>query len=392
MTPYIDYYKKHKIIPTIDLDDISIKNMFQQRESFYFLLSIQKNAFKNSSILELCPGNGYNAYYLLTALNPSKITLVDNNEYSIRGLKKNLKKFKDKKIIYSDIYKFNTNKKYNFVIIENTLPGLDNPKKIFNKSISFLEKEGTLITTLSDDFSLFSEKLRFLMSHIIINSDDIKDLNRDKKIDILSNIFQSHLRTLNTDTRNAKKWVQDNMLHYEWMTKKNYFSIDDIYEIFLKKKNFSIIRTSPDFNTNYQWYKKYDRLRYMQNLYKNYTENKINFIDRKDKFNSKNTKENGQVLKKIYNQIKSINMLINLLEENLLFPDGKIKKIVNKLKFLNVQLNLLDSSDHLYISINEFIIFLEKFIDKKEIDLKILKKFKSFWGNGTMQISIIKHY
>ena len=299
MTPYIDYYKKHKIIPTIDLDDISIKNMFQQRESFYFLLSIQKNAFKNSSILELCPGNGYNAYYLLTALNPSKITLVDNNEYSIRGLKKNLKKFKDKKIIYSDIYKFNTNKKYNFVIIENTLPGLDNPKKIFNKSISFLEKEGTLITTLSDDFSLFSEKLRFLMSHIIINSDDIKDLNRDKKIDILSNIFQSHLRTLNTDTRSAKKWVQDNMLHYEWMTKKNYFSIDDIYEIFLKKKNFSIIRTSPDFNTNYQWYKKYDRLRYMQNLYKNYTENKINFIDRKDKFNSKNTKENGQVLKKI---------------------------------------------------------------------------------------------
>ena len=155
MTPYIDYYKKHKIIPTIDLDDISIKNMFQQRESFYFLLSIQKNAFKNSSILELCPGNGYNAYYLLTALNPSKITLVDNNEYSIRGLKKNLKKFKDKKIIYSDIYKFNTNKKYNFVIIENTLPGLHNPKKIFNKSISFLEKEGTLITTLSDDFSLF---------------------------------------------------------------------------------------------------------------------------------------------------------------------------------------------------------------------------------------------
>ena len=392
MSQYIDYYKKYKIIPTIDIDDISIEKMFQQRESFYFLLSIQKNTFKNSSILELGPGNGYNAYYLLTVLKPSNVTVVDNNDYSIRNLKKNLKKFKNKKIIHSDIYKFNTNKKYNFVIIENVLPGLEDPKKIFNKSISFLEKEGTLITTLSDDFSLFSEKLRFLMSHIIINSDNIKDLKRDKKIDILSDIFQSHLRTLNTNTRSAKKWVEDNMLHYGWMSKKNYFSIDDIYKIFLKKKNFSIIRTSPDFNTNYQWYKKYDRLRYMQNLYKNYTENKINFINKKVKFNLRNSKENGATFKNIYNQIKSINKLINLLEENLLFPDGKIKQIISKLKFLNNQFSLLDGSDHLYISIKEFIIFLEKYIDKKEIDLKVLKKFKSFWGNGTMQISIIKHF
>ena len=391
MKQYIDYYEKYKIIPTVDIGDLNNQTLIQQRESFYFLLGIHKNTFKNSSILELCTGNGHNAYHLLTSLNPSSITLVDNNEHSIRSLKKNLAKFKNKKINNKDIYKFNTETKFNFVIIENALPGLDDPNYIFNKSLSFLDKEGILITTLSDDFSLFSEKLRFLISHIVINTDKNKNLDRERKRELLSNIFKSHLKTLNTQTRSAEKWVEDNMLHYEWMSKEDYFSIEDIYRIYQRNKCFSILKTSPDFNTEFQWYKKFDRTEYMYNIFKNYSENKINFIDKRVKFKLNKTAEDRKILQNIYGRIKSINKAINSIKEDKIFPDKKINTVIGKLKALNKQFSLLDDVDHLNTSINELIIFLETYISKKEINLTVLKKFKGFWGNGTMQISIVKN-
>ena len=45
---------------------------------------------------------------------------------------------------------------------------LKTPEALLKKSFNFVKKGGFLIVTTSDQFSLFSEKLRGLLSHLII--------------------------------------------------------------------------------------------------------------------------------------------------------------------------------------------------------------------------------
>ena len=122
----VDYYEKNKIIPVINLNDISKKILFEQRDNFYESLNVLNIA--NKDILELCPGTGINAFYLLSK-GINSIHIVDLNSHSIKQCKINLKKFKKKtKIIKDDIYRFNINKKFDIIIIENVLAGMKNPK------------------------------------------------------------------------------------------------------------------------------------------------------------------------------------------------------------------------------------------------------------------------
>ena len=268
------------------------------------------------------------------------------------------------------------------------MPGLNNPKKIFNKSIDLLKNKGFFITTLSDDISLFSEKLRFLLSHIILFDKNIKNKNFEYKSIYLSKIFSSHLKTLNAKTRNSKIWVQDNILHYSWMGKKKYFSFEQAYKILnsKKKKSFLINKTSPDFNTDYQWYKKWRKEIYNKNYYKNFLKNKLNFLHVNEKFNNYDLKTINKICKKII----FINSLINKTKENVEIKKQILKKINYCIKKISKDLNTINKNNLVSLSLNEFNVFLNKYIYQKKIELKHLKKFKGFWGHGTYQISIQK--
>ena len=89
MIPYLNYYKKIKSIPTLNIADISIKDLYQQRFNFYFKLGISEADLENKSVLEFCPGTGYNAYYLIKKCRIKNIQLVDHNPASVLSLKKN---------------------------------------------------------------------------------------------------------------------------------------------------------------------------------------------------------------------------------------------------------------------------------------------------------------
>ena len=65
MKDHLSYYKKINSIPTVDVNDLSKKLLFKQRFNFYFKNGVTKSELKNKSVIELCPGTGYNAYYLL---------------------------------------------------------------------------------------------------------------------------------------------------------------------------------------------------------------------------------------------------------------------------------------------------------------------------------------
>ena len=100
---HIKYYKKIKDIPTVDITDFKLKEIYDQRNKFYLKLGITKGDFNNKSVLELCPGTGYNAFYLLKQCSVKKIKLVDYNLFSIKKLKKNLSNFNNVKIVNRDV-------------------------------------------------------------------------------------------------------------------------------------------------------------------------------------------------------------------------------------------------------------------------------------------------
>ena len=128
---YLDYYEEHKIIPVLSLRDLKKTVLKKQRFGFFFKIGITPNDFLNKEVLELCPGTGVNSYYLLKFTKVKHITLVDNNSSSIKELKKILKNFNKKKIINEDIKTVKIKKKYDYVIMENSLMGFENPNKIF---------------------------------------------------------------------------------------------------------------------------------------------------------------------------------------------------------------------------------------------------------------------
>ena len=71
---FIDFYEKNKIIPVVDNDDIKKKIYNNQRKSFYYSIKINLSNFKGKNILELCPGTGTNAQFLLNNDNRYKFT------------------------------------------------------------------------------------------------------------------------------------------------------------------------------------------------------------------------------------------------------------------------------------------------------------------------------
>ena len=128
MKPYLSYYKKINNIPVVNINDLKPETLIKQRFNFYFKIGITPSELKNKSVLELCAGTGYNAYYLIKYCKIKKITLVDKNPASLKTLKKKLLKFNNVKIIDKDVNYFNTNEKFDYVIIENAIQGFSNPK------------------------------------------------------------------------------------------------------------------------------------------------------------------------------------------------------------------------------------------------------------------------
>jgi 2-polyprenyl-3-methyl-5-hydroxy-6-metoxy-1,4-benzoquinol methylase len=169
-------------------------------------------------------------------------------------LKINLLKFKNKNIINKNINSLKIKKKFDYVIIENVLSGLKNPKKIFKNILNFVKPGGCIILTLTEPVGIFSEKLRYLHSKLLLKNLAKKKNNFFWETKILSKEFRSHLARLGNNTRSTEKWVQDNMLNKLWITKNNYFSFDDLFNV-LDKKKFLIKASSPDYNTNFRWYK-----------------------------------------------------------------------------------------------------------------------------------------
>jgi len=379
MKDHLSYYKNLKTVPTVDLKDLNKKDLFKQRFNFYFKLGITKNDLKNKNILEMCPGAGHNAYYLVTQCKIKKIKLIDKNPGSLKSLKKNLSSFKNVKIINSDVFIYNTLEKFDYTILENTIDGFGKPEVIFKKLCKLTKKDGVMILTFPNLYGLFSIKLKYLYALMLIEQNKITNFN--ERVMFLIKVFNTHLKYLSTNTRKTNKWIIDNILNNEWITKTKYF------DYFMLKKlledNFLIKSLSLNFLKDYIWYKNMDYKKHNSNIFNNFFNEQINFLDFETKFEC-NQKKLSYHIKNFTKKISKFNpnKKIDLKKFNIIYKEVcKINKILNKLK----------PNNKIYFALSEFIQLMDNFKKKKKISLKT-KNFYKFWGIGMSQITLYKTY
>ena len=378
MIPYIKYYRRIKSIPTLNLNDIRLKDLYRQRFNFYFKLGITENDFKNKSVLEFGPGTGYNAHYLIEQCKVKKISLVDHNPASVKALKKHLKKFKNAIILNEDANEFKTNQKFDFTIIENALSGFKNPKKIFNKLLKYTASKGTLVCTFADPIGVFSDKIRYLYAIMLLEQNKIKDFK--KRHLFLTNVFTRDLNYLSKNTRPASKWVLDNLMNEPWMKKKIDFNFLHIINI-LELKKCMVKGVSPNFYYDYIWYKKMNPSDFNKNIIKQYKTNNINFLDFETRFHVK--------IKEVNITLKKFNKILQSFQYNKKITNKKLREIQIVIKKLELALNRINPNNKVSLSLKEFSEKIDEFLNNKKITKKTKYIYK-FWGIGTQALSLYK--
>ena len=379
MKDHLSYYHKINQVPTIDISDNKKNLLLKQRFAFYFTLKISENDFNNKTVLELCPGSGYNSYYLLEKCKIKSIELVDYSDDSIKKLNKNLSKFENTTIKREKIQSYDTKKVYDFVIMENALDGFKNDEIIFKKLCKFTKKGGSIIFNFGDIFGIFSTKIRFLYSKLILDQRNINDFN--DKLKFLSSLFSSHILYLSKNSRSTEKWVLDNILNEEWIKRENYFDYDKLKKLI--KSNFLIKSTSPTFEKKFTWYKNKNFDTHNLEIFEEYNKQKINLLDFETKFKKEfNTKKLKQHITKLYKLISKIELEDRIKVENLNKIQKEIEmiaKILNKNKFNN----------KVSLALNEISNAILKYNNNKKIKVNT-KYLNRMWGIYTQNCCIVK--
>ena len=376
MSDHLKYYKKIKIAPTLDLKDLNHKILISQRKKFYFSLGLTKNSFENKKILELCCGTGYNMHFLKSQFKCGKSLVVDHNPNSIKLAKKNLSKYKDITVLDKDIRKFKCKKKFDYVLIENSLDNINNPQKIVDKIINLTKKDGNIIMTVGDNYGIFSEKLRFVYSIILLDQRPKKKIS--EKVYFLSNIFKYHLNTLTKNLRKPDKWVLDNILNENWIKKKNYYGVTQLIK---KIKGKLIIQNVyPSFMEKKKFYKKIN----FQNINKKYLNthinNQLNLLDANTQFDK---------FCNIETNIKNIYAVINKLSIDKKLDKKLILKIKIELENMRKKILKRCNKNNVTLMIEEFNNIIDDFMNDKKVTTKT-KHLSKFWSVYNQHILLHK--
>ena len=379
MKDHLSYYRKINQVPTLDINDNKKNLLLKQRFAFYFTLKISENDFNNKTVLELCPGSGYNSYYLLEKCKIKSIELVDYSDDSIKKLNKNLSKFKNVTIKKEKIQSYDTKNVYDFVIMENALDGFKSDEMIFKKLCKFTKKGGSIIFNFGDIFGIFSTKIRFLYSKLILDQRNISDFN--EKLKFLSSLFSSHILYLSKNTRSAEKWVLDNILNEEWIKRENYFNYDKLKKLI--KSNFFIKSSSPTFEKKFIWYKNKNFNTHNLEIFEEYNEQKINLLDFETEFQSRfNTKKLEQHIIKLYKLISKIE-----LEKKI--KVGNLNKIQKEIEMIAKILGKNKFNNKVSLALNEISNAIVKYNNNNKIKVNT-KYLNRMWGIYTQNCCIVK--
>ena len=263
--------------------------------------------------------------------------------------------------------------------MENALDGFKSDEIVFKKLCKFTKKGGSIIFNFGDIFGIFSTKIRFLYSKLILDQRNISDFN--DKLKFLSSLFSSHILYLSKNSRSTEKWVLDNILNEEWIKRENYFDYNKLKKLI--KSNFLIKSTSPTFEKKITWYKNKNFDTHNLEIFEEYNKQKINLLDFETKFKKEfNTKKLEQHITKLYKLISKIELEDKIKVENLNKIQKEIKmiaKILNKNKFNN----------KVSLALNEISNAIVKYNNNKKIKVNT-KYLNKMWGIYTQNCCIVK--
>ena len=233
---YIDNKYINKLYDKFNPSYLKFKNkkQFLKNRNFFFKfhLKIDPTYIKNKEVLDLGCGSGFNSMYFLE--NDANCTLVDNNLKSLKTAKKNLKSFKKVKFIHSDIRNIKIKKKFDIIHTKGVFHHNYDQKKIINKFLPFLKKNGKFIYSVATTNDLFLRNFQKYILYKISKKDD--DIFKNAKL-----LFNKHLlRAKKHGLRDIKSIINDTYVNEIYFT----LSSKEIIKIFEKKKLFIIFKFS----------------------------------------------------------------------------------------------------------------------------------------------------
>ena len=161
---YLTFYGENNISP-VRQDINNFEQHCLRRKNLYRQLGIPVLALRNSEILEVGAGSGYNTLtYFFLGGRVKNVDIVEPNptgRVEINRLFEKYKITKDKyNCISSTIEEFVTDKTYDFVIAEGFIPGLSNPKEILGILEKYTHKNSIIIITCVDEIGLYVERMK----------------------------------------------------------------------------------------------------------------------------------------------------------------------------------------------------------------------------------------
>jgi ubiquinone/menaquinone biosynthesis C-methylase UbiE len=247
MKSFLDTYTTYESVPT--RQDISnLDAHLRRRDALYRTLGIVPAHLEGKQLLEFGPGSGENSIFL-ASLKPSRYTLVDGTESSIRSLQEIRAKYYphiNAEMVHAEFLQFQSVEKYDAVFCEGAIPTQADPIPLLQHIASFVKPGGVLVITTVDAVSFLSEAIRRFLARIYIGSPQL-DISHVPK---LVEFFKNDLDTLKGMSRKREDWVIDQIIH-PWNGPP--FSMADA--IATLGSNFSAHGTSPRFFSDWRWYK-----------------------------------------------------------------------------------------------------------------------------------------
>ncbi|MEZ2251985.1 hypothetical protein [Microcoleus sp.] len=248
---FLEFYTKHNISP-VHQDVSDLTRHIAVRSSLYQHLGLLPLTFKGSKVMEIAPGGGYNSLALLH-WNPAMLVLVEPNPTGAKEIRELLNAYADRWLLFEERVENLTCHeslgKFDIIICEGLIPGLNNQDEVLAKIDDFLEAGSVLVLTCMDEVSFFFEILRRFIGQVLIKRKKLH--NFSDKIKLLSSVFSSHLQTLPGKKRPIEDWVADNLLNPA--CNNPLFSLEGCLNKLGDK--YDLYNTSPKLFSDYRWYK-----------------------------------------------------------------------------------------------------------------------------------------
>lgn len=238
--PFLDFYRKNAISPVAQ-DIADEARHFSRRDHLYRRLGLAPFAFMGKSVIEFGCGSGHNATYI-TSRRPSTFRLIDGNKMALDAAHAmNVCAH----ACHCELLRYG-GPPADIVLCEGLIPHQEMPAFYLAKAASFVAPGGVLVVTVADYFGVLSEVIRRLVRDTVVNAKaSIKE-----QLKTIRPIFASHAEHLSGMSRSLDDWLIDTIIQ-PWYYPL--FPMDDAIEAL--DGEFEVLGTSPQFLTDWRWYK-----------------------------------------------------------------------------------------------------------------------------------------